>query len=124
MRYVSVAESVEHNFDPAGYSQFVENAEQIVFDGVFGQLETLSDLAIGKAFGHATHHIGFAHGKQPTVYVQTAREPGLSQSLEDVLQFGAAGPNLTVVHTLDALGQQAKRFGAAENALGPGSKCL
>lgn len=100
---VSIAESVEHDLDAAGHSQLVEDPEQVIFDGVLCQLQALRDLAIGKALCDATHHIGFTHGKQSTIYVETAREAGLSQSLEYVLQFSAAGPNLAAVDTLDAL---------------------
>ena len=119
---ITLAKSIQNEFDPAGNSQLVENPEQVVLDRVLGQLQALSNLAIGQSLRHAADHIRFSCGKQPAIYVEAAGEGRLGESFEHVFQFHTAGPNLPAVHAPNTFGQQAEWLGAAEHALSTGSK--
>jgi hypothetical protein len=42
---VILGQGVEHEFDPGGNPQFLENLEQIILDGMLAKLQLLGNLA-------------------------------------------------------------------------------
>src|SRR5258708_35732901 len=89
------------------------------------QRESMCDLAVGEPFGDAAHHVKFACRQE-----SLSREAGEAQGnrfcdgFEQVVEFTAAGPDLTAVDTEDALGEQLQRLGAEENPAGAGTESL
>ena len=103
---VAQAVGVEHDLNPLGDTQFVEDAEEIVFHGVLGQAKALGNLAIGQAFGDAAHHFLFTAGKQlGAAGVDDAERKSFTQRLQQVFQFFAIGPDLPLADAEDAFGQ-------------------
>jgi len=51
---------VENQLDSAGKAKFLEDAAEVVPDGVFGDLELLGDLLVAYAFGNQSKHFAFA----------------------------------------------------------------
>jgi len=122
VRSGAIAQGVEHQFDPAGNAQFVEDTEEIILHCVFGELQTLCSLPIAKPFGDTSNYVELTGSEQETGVSVEIGESGLHQSFEDEVQLAATGPDLARVHALDALGEQAKGFGPAENALRSGTE--
>ena len=46
-----LGQGVEHEFNPGGDPQFLENLEQIILDGVLAKLQLLGNLAVRQAVG-------------------------------------------------------------------------
>src|SRR5207245_7700445 len=103
-------ESVKHYFHPAGDSELVEDAEQIIFHSVFSELETMSDFAVSKPLHKTSNHIGFTCGKQRSIRCFQRSKSGLSQGFEEILKFGAARPDLSLVHAWNAFSKEADRL--------------
>jgi hypothetical protein len=61
---IPVAECIKEELDSAGDSQLVEDSVDIVPDGMFLNLEPLSDFAVLQAVGDEADHIFLARGQQ------------------------------------------------------------
>src|ERR1022692_23678 len=117
----AAAQRVKHNFDPAGDSQFVENPEEIVLNGMLPERKPLCNFAVGEPFGHAVHYVEFACRKQRVSSdASNAHRSGLRDGFQQVVQLIAAGPDLTLMNTENALGELFQGFGAAKDT--PGSR--
>jgi hypothetical protein len=120
----AAVESVEDNLDTAGNAELIKDSKQVILDGVLSELKALGDFAIGESLGDAANYIDFAGGKRGDAIAAEIGESRLCQRLEQIMQFGTAGPDLAHVYTLNALGKQAEGFGAAENPACAGAKRL
>lgn len=60
--FLSPADVIQRQFQPAGNANFIEYPEQIITDGVLTQIELLGDIPIGHALGHETNDASFPLG--------------------------------------------------------------
>ena len=49
---VSVIERVQYEFHAGRDTEFLENPEKILLDGVLAERQFMGDLTVGKPFGH------------------------------------------------------------------------
>src|SRR5260370_15014313 len=121
----AAAQCIQHNFDAARDSKFVEDSEEVVLYGVLPERESMCDLAVGEPFGDAAHHVELACRQE-----SLSREAGEAQGnrfcdgFEQVVEFTAAGPDLTAMNAKDAFCQGLQRLGAEENPTRSGAEGL
>lgn len=117
---------VENEFDAAGDSHFVEDAEQILFDGVLAEPQLGCDSAIGQAIGDESDHLLFARRQQkPAVGVDDTQGGHLGERVQNIIHLLAVDPNLAAKNALNALAEHGKRgLGEKKNTLGAGAQAL
>src|SRR5580698_5565063 len=62
-RSIPQAVGVEHNFDALGNSELIEDAEQVILYGMFGEAQALSDFAVGQTLRDTADDFLFAAGE-------------------------------------------------------------
>src|SRR5258708_5388625 len=119
----TAAQCIKYNFDAARDSKFVEDSEKVVLYGVLPERQSMCDLAVGESLSHAAHHVELACRQQSfSSDAGEAHGNRFCDGFQQVVEFTAAGPDLTAVDTEDALGEQLQRFGAEENSAGAGTE--
>ncbi len=100
-----LGQGVEHEFDPGGDPQFLENLEQIILDGMLAKLQLLGNLAVGQAVGYQGDNFFFALRQQTaSLSIDDPTRPRCHQLSENVFHLPSAGPNLTFMNGMDTPG--------------------
>ena len=85
----------------------------------------LGNFPIGHAFSDRTNHLLFAFAKQgPAAEIDQLRRQRASQRFKHHAELITAGPDLTSVHTANALFERIQGFTPREYAVGTRPKCL
>jgi hypothetical protein len=102
---VILGQGVEHEFNPGGDPQFLENLEQIILDGMLAKLQLLGNLAVGQAVGYQGDNFFFALRQQTASasidYPKGARR---HQFFKNVVHLASASPNLAFMNGISTLG--------------------
>lgn len=94
---------IEHEFNPGGDSQLIEDAKQILFNGMLAEVQLVSHFAITHAFRDYCYYLFFAGGEQlPSTEIYCAQGRNLRDEIQQEVQLLGIGPYLTIRDPLDA----------------------
>ena len=115
----AILEAIEDQLDARGDAELVKNAKEVIADGVFAEAQVAGNLAVGEAFGNQADDIFLALGKQAeAVRVLQMERLGVAEDVEQVAEVLAIGPDLALMHGVDALGESLERLIAEDDAVG------
>src|SRR5258708_47804 len=100
---ISMVDGVEYELDAIGNSQLVEDAKQILLDGVLTKAEFSGDVAIAEAFGDQSDDLFLSRRQQtaPAV-VDDPERRHLTDKIEEIMDLLGTGPDLAVPHHVNA----------------------
>lgn len=121
----AVVHGVENQFDATGDAEFLEDAEEVVADGVLGEIELARDFAVFHPFGNEADNffLAFAEDGAPAG-IHNAEGEGAGKGVEDKLQLAGGGPNLAGVNAGDAAGEVVDGMIAIENPAGTAAESV
>src|SRR5208282_1107348 len=106
-------------------SQLVKNAEQIILDRVWAELESCSDFAIGHTPGHVLDDLAFAHGEEfDSLVIGSADHRRVGESLKSMIEIDATRPYLTFMNVPNALAEALDSLLLGKNSPCAGAKAL
>jgi glycosyltransferase involved in cell wall biosynthesis len=98
---VSVIERVQYEFHAGRDTEFLENPEKILLDGVLAERQCMGDLTVGKPFGHQGDDLLFPRSHQYVpIYVHDAQRRNLGNHIDKEIDLFGGGPDLTAVTPL------------------------
>jgi hypothetical protein len=118
-------QTVENQFNAAGYTQFVEHAEQVISDGVLAQVQLPGNLAVRQSFSNQANNILFSFRKQAhATGVLEVQRHGRAQGIEQVAKLLAIGPHLALMDGMNAFAKSFERLVAEDYALRAEPECV
>ena len=107
---VAVVDGVEHQFDPGGDAQLVENAKQILLYGVFAECQLLGDIPIREPFRDQGDHLLLARSQQAAaLHIHHSKRRHLGNQIDEVVDLFGGSPDLAAVDDLYALPRAVQR---------------
>ena len=104
-----MVDGIEDEFDTSRYPELVEDAEQVLLDGVLAEVEFPGSVAIAKAFGNEGDDLFFARGEELSAEgVEYAQRRHFGDHVEEKVHLLGVGPDLTGGDPLDAPAEQAE----------------
>jgi hypothetical protein len=109
-------------FNAVRDAQLLENAEQVVLDGMLAQTHPAPNLRVGQTFCEMLDDFLFSLGQ----HIQSGgpRPNGAGKGLEGTAHFPAVGPDLSFVNRTHTFTKVRDRVLPAEDSTGPGSERL
>ena len=116
----SVTDGVENQFHPAGNSQLIENAGEILFHRMFAELEFVSYFPITEPVGNQGDYLLFPRRQQlEPAGIHHPQGRHLGYDFDEVLQLLIVDPQLPLMNALDAFAKETEGIvGKAEEAFG------
>jgi hypothetical protein len=97
----------------------------MILNGVKAQTQTLADFAVRESLGQSLDDLQFTLGKQRhSLSVNCAYRRTRSEGIQSKCQIGVVSPNLTFVHTANALAEVRRRVTLGEDPFGSGAESL
>jgi hypothetical protein len=114
---IPVTEHIKDELDAAGDSQLLEDAVDVIPDGIFLHPQPLSDFAVLHAVGDETDHILLATGQERHSFgiVQLNRLE-MGKSFYEVFEIFVADPKLSLMDCLDAFREGFQGMTSVKNA--------
>ena len=121
---LAVRHGIENQFHPARNPHFVEDAQQILFDGVFAEPQFGGDSAVGQAVGHEGDDLLLARGEQRSAGGTDEAERGhFRQGIEHGIHLPVVDPDFSPGNALDAFAEHGKgSLGKEENTFCAGAQ--
>jgi hypothetical protein len=118
LRRRTILQAVEDQLDARRGAELVEYSKQIIAHCMFAEAHVAGDLAVGEAFGNQADYVFFALGKQvEAARVLQVQGFGVAEGVEQLAEVLAIGPDLTLMHGVDALRKSFERLVAENNAV-------
>lgn len=125
MRGIALIDGVERQLEASGDTQFVEDPEQVVADGVFAEMKLAGNIAIGAALGDELNEAELAIGEESgSPGIGNYGRGALGNGFDQETELLTVGPNLAFMNFLDAFGEHVERIVAGEDAASAGAKRL
>ena len=122
---IPVTKHVKNKFDSAGHSQLLENSVDVVPYRVFLYFELLSNFAVLQAVGDEANHIFLATCQEwHSVGIAKVERFNMGESVYQMFEIFVAGPDLSPVDRLNALGEGFQGMTAVENTSRPITKSV
>ena len=93
---IAVVDGIEDEFDAGGDTQLVEDAEQVLLDGVLAEVEFAGALAVAEALGDEGDDLFFSWREELLAAgVEHAQRRHFGDQVEQKAHLLAVGPDLT-----------------------------
>jgi hypothetical protein len=116
--------NIEHNLNPAGNAELIENPKQVILDGMLGKSQAPCDLPIGQAFRHTANYMLFPLGKDRfTRRFDRSHRFRFTQSLDRISELRTICLDLALMNAMNALGETFRGFRTRENSMGATAEC-
>ncbi len=121
---IAVVDGIEDEFDAGGDTQLVEDAEQVLLDGVLAEVKLAGSVAIAEAFGDEGDDLLLARGEELVAGgIENAKRRHLRDQVKQEVHLFRVDPDLTGGDSLNAAAEQAEvGIGNAENTAGAGAE--
>ena len=104
---LALADGVEDGLHAVGDTEFVKDAEEVVFDGMLAELERGGELAIAESVGEEVKDLLFALAEERVAEdvgdFEGARK---GERTQEKVKLRGVGPDLTIGDTADAFKEQ------------------
>jgi hypothetical protein len=116
---VILRQRVEHEFNPRGNPQFLENLEQIIFDSVLAEFQLLGNLAVRQGVSYQGNNFFFALRQQAaSLSIDYPKRARRHQFVKNVFHLASVNPNLALMNGINTLGELFAGFRPREYSTG------